>query len=107
MSFTGEEDHSISLEDAAELTARYRQTAGTGAILGGYFSKEAVKAIIEQDNCVGIRYYYGRAADGKPKLVMVGVLANEDDIADGQLAEFGADCPPNCGKNNELNSQKM
>ena len=38
---------------------------------------------------------------------MVGVLANEDDIADGQLAEFGADCPPNCGKNNELNSQKM
>lgn len=104
MSFTGEEDHSISLEDAAELTDRYRQTGGTGAVYGGYFSKAAIKAIIEQDHCVGMRFYYGRASDGKPKLVLVGVLGNEDDITGGVILEHATDCPPNCGKADELNS---
>jgi len=104
MSFTGEEDHSISLEDAAALTSRYRQVAGPGAVLGGYFSNGAIKSIIEQDDCVGIRYYHGRSSDGKPKLVLVGVLASEDDMDDGVILEFAHLCPPNCGKANDLNS---
>jgi hypothetical protein len=104
MSFTGEEDHSISLENAAELTSKYRQVAGPGAILGGYFSKNAIKAIIEQDDCVGMRFYYGRASDGKPKLVLVGVLVNEDDMTGGVILEHATDCPPHCGKADELNS---
>ena len=104
MPFTGNEDQKISLEVASKLTKRYREATGTGAILGGYISQSALKKILDQDDCVGIRYYYGQEEDGTPQAVIVGVLANEDDIDDGEIAERAICCPPTCGKKNSLNS---
>ncbi len=103
MPFTGNEDQEISLEEASKLTERYREATG-GAILGGYISQSALKKILDQDDCVGIRYYYGQEEDGTPQAVIVGVLANEDDIYEGRLAERSILCPPTCGKKNSLNS---
>jgi hypothetical protein len=103
MSFTGYETHSINLLDAADLTSNYRDS-NPGAVQGFYYSKQAITAIMNQTDCVGIRIYYGEDNTGAPKLVISGVKANEDDITSGLLAEYGSPCPPNCGASNSLNS---
>jgi len=104
MSFTGTEDHSISLEDASDLTANYRSNHSIFAIKGFYFSKEAIQDILDQTDCVGIRIYFGEDGSSNPKLVISGVKTNEDDLYNGLLAEYGIPCPTNCGGSNPLNS---
>jgi len=100
--FTGNENHSISLIDAKTLTRKFRDNAGTGAILGGFFGKKAVEEILDQQDCVGFRYYYGESDDGDPVLVLAGVTANGNDLALGKLAELSLPCPPFC-KDSPLN----
>ncbi|HKR06334.1 MAG TPA: hypothetical protein VJY62_16985 [Bacteroidia bacterium] len=104
MRFTGDEDHSISLNDAAQLTGRYRAQMETSELKGGYFGRAAIISILSQTDCVGIRYYYGLDAEDKQVIVLVGVLANGDDMVEGELAEFSIPCPDSCGANNDLNS---
>ena len=104
MEFTGNEDHPISLEEASKLTGKYRTSAGTGAILGGYISKSAITKLLDQEGCVGIRYYYGENESAKPELVLVGVKSNIDDIYDGEIMEHAIACPPYCAEDNPLNS---
>ena len=103
MSFTGNEVHTISLPAAAELTANYRSNHTLG-VKGFYFGKTAISAILAQTDCVGIRIYFGEDEEENPQLVICGVKANEDDLEEGLLAEFGISCPPNCGSTNDLNS---
>jgi len=103
MPFTGNENHSISLLEAAQLTAKYRASHPT-AIKGFYFSKTAIKNILSQPECLGIRIYFGEDDTNNPKLLIAGVEANEDDISAGLIAEFGLACPLNCGIPNALNS---
>ncbi len=104
MAFTGRENHSITLEEARKLTANYRNRAGKDAVLAGFFGKETIQKIIDQDGCVGIRYYYALTDEGKPALVLVGVDANENDIIDGVIAEVSLPCPPYCGEEATLRS---
>ncbi len=103
MGFTGNEDHSITLEDAVKLTANYRKNSGENVIKGGFFGKTALKNIIGQEGCVGIRFYYGQESDGKPCLVLVGADAGENDMTGGLLAERQLPCPPYCDENSVLN----
>ncbi len=104
MSFTGNEDHSISLIDASALTANYRNTHSASAIKGFFYGKTAISDILAQDDCVGIRIYFGEDDEGNPQLVICGADANEDDLDQGILAELGKPCPPRCGITNTLNS---
>ena len=104
MTFTGNEDHSINIDDASNLTKNYRKSAGPDSILGGYISENALRKILDQEGCVGIRYYYGENESAKPELVLVGVKSNTDDIYDGEIMERAILCPPHCGKDNPLNS---
>lgn len=105
MTFTGSENHSISLEEASKLTTNYRKNTVSGAVLAGFFGKEVIQAIIDQSECVGIRVYYGQQEDGTPELVLVGAKSDMDDIIDGKLAEKMIPCPPNCGSANDLNTE--
>ena len=104
MSFTGSEDHTIALSEASKLTKNYREKAGTEAIKAGFFGKETLLRILNQDGCVGIRFYYGEEDDGTPVMVLVGANAAGDDITDGEVAERSVPCPPHCGSDNDLNS---
>ncbi|MCP4582530.1 MAG: hypothetical protein GY839_13055 [candidate division Zixibacteria bacterium] len=104
MAFDENTDHSISLGKAAEMTKRYRDSARSGAIIATAFGKTALQAILDQEKCVGIRMYYAKNENGDPALVLTGLKANEDDIYEGELAEYGADCPPRCSTPNDLNS---
>ena len=102
--FPSNTDHSISLSDAAELTRKYRKTAGSNAVLATAFKKETVAQILEQKDCIGLRIYYGKKDNGDPTLILVGINSKDNDITDGILAEFGAQCPPWCPESNDLNS---
>jgi len=105
MAFTGNEDHSITLEEAAKLTKNYRDKAEPDAIRGGFFGKTALLKILNQAGCVGLRIYFGAKADGTPELVLVGVDSKENDIlTKGEIAERQFPCPPRCGEDNQLNS---
>ena len=102
--FTGLEDHTIALDDAADLTRNYRKSAGKGAIKGGFFGRAALEQVLSQEGVVGIRYYYAQENNGRPVLILVGVDANGKDIVDGFMAERAMPCPPFCSPFNPLNS---
>jgi hypothetical protein len=104
MDFTGNEDHEISLDDAAKLTANYRISAGPKALLGSYFSMDGINKILDQEGCIGIRIYNGLTESREQCFVLSGVNSNGDDLYDGELAEYGTGCPPHCGQSNPLNS---
>lgn len=106
--FTGNEDQEITLTEGSSLTANFRswltETESEDPTIGEYHSKKLLLDILNQEGCVGIRSYYGMDNDGNRKLVIVGVLANEDDIVEGVLGDRSFRCPPHTGSSNSLNS---
>jgi hypothetical protein len=102
--FTGNEDHTITLQEASDLTARFRLSVGALGLKGGYFSKSAIQAVLNQPDAVGIRFYYGISLTFSPVLVMVGVKANGDDLINGIVLDKALMCPPACSVSNSLNS---
>ncbi len=103
MPFTGSENHSITLSQAAQWTRNYR-IANPGQTLAHYFGKQAIIDILNQETCVGLRVYYALDDAGEKQLILVGVDANENDLFNGVLAERSVKCPQACGMLNPLNS---
>lgn len=101
--FTGNEPQQVSLSDASEMTANYRND-NPGEILGHYFGRRIIEDILAQEHCVGIRVYYAIGQDGLKELVISGVTANGDDICNGVLGDRSLRCPPYSGIVNPLNS---
>lgn len=93
---TGHENHFITLADATALTMNFKMSVSAGTITGEYFGKDAIQAVLNQPNVVGLRIYYGRKNNGTPALVVVGVDANAKDLLVGPLLEDGFPCPPIC-----------
>lgn len=50
-----------------------------------------------------LKFIMLKTQNNLPKLVIVGVKANQDDIHNGHIAEFGIPCPNNCSSSNSLN----
>ena len=103
ITYTGKEDHSITLAEASQLTHNFRKNAPWD-VIGGYFGKDAVSAILNQEGAVGVRYYYGMDEQGVPHIVLIGVGSDGNDMTDGLLAERAGGCPPFCADENVLNS---
>lgn len=105
MSFTGQENHEISLQEASAMTKRYRDSQTEEMyIKAEYFGKEAIQSILQQKDCVGIRIYYALDENMVKKMVLVGVDQNENDLYNGILAEKGFTSPPLALNSNPLNS---
>jgi len=104
MSFNGTEGSFVTLREASGWTANYRATISSGDIIAHFVGSEKVKAILDQEDCVGIRIYYGIDDDGKKNLILVGAKADENDIVDGVIVEKVYPCPPRCSGLNDLNS---
>jgi sensor domain CHASE-containing protein len=104
MSFTGNENHDITLAAAAIMTKRYRDSISAGDIIGHYFGKDAISDILNQSNCVGIRIYHALNSDNVKQLVIVGVTSDENDQYTEKLAENSFLCPSLCAADNPLNS---
>jgi len=104
--FTGEEDHVITLQEAANLTRSYRAGSAANAVKAGYLGRDAIEAMLNQDLAVGIRIYFARRTDGLITFVLAAVKADRDDIFEGILSEDAWLCPPWCSSPNELNSDR-
>ncbi len=102
MAFTGHEDHTITLTDGANFTKAFRNNYSNQP-KGIFFSKDTLQSILDQSDCVGIRFYFGLSTDSKLKLVFAGVTEDENDILE-IIGDGGALCPPSCGNANSLNS---
>jgi len=104
MAFNGTEAKQVTLTEASGWTENFRATITPGDTLGHFFGKDIINDILNQPGCMGIRIYYGLDEEGSKNLVLAGVMANEDDLVNGVLAERSVNCPPQCGTLNALNS---
>ena len=103
MAFDGSEGGSITVQQGAQLTSKYRQKF-PNYIKGRFFGKDILEDILEQEGCMGIRMYFGwDQTNGKMELVLVGADADEDDMLD-LVADLSIPCPNICGSSNALNS---
>lgn len=91
--------HRISLTDA---TAQTKQRSGS--VKGGFFHRKELDDLLAQPGCAGLRFYYGRKADQRDTIVLVGVDGDGNDLVQGVILEDHFDCPPWCGNANALNS---
>lgn len=103
MAFNGSEGEFISLSEASEMTARYRE-ANPNAVKAHYIGKELIQEILDQQGCVGIRIYYGLDDNNRLQPIIVGVGSDEDDLYEGKIADRMYPCPSFCGRSNPLNS---
>jgi hypothetical protein len=104
MAFNGDEGTVVSLDDASRWTANYRRTISSGEIIAQFLGREKLQAILDQEECEGIRFYYGIDDDGKKNLIAVGAKRNEDDMIEGIIVDKCSPCPPLCSTRNSLNS---
>lgn len=104
MSFNGNEGEFISLDEASQMTARYRNTIQPGEVIGQFIGRDLIEQILAQNECVGLRIYYGLDENGEKSFVCVGADQNEDDLYEGLIADKFKRCPPLCSKKNPLNS---
>lgn len=99
---TGNEGSTITITEAAALTAKYR-AANPNTIIAHFVGKNTLKEILDQDGYMGLRIYYGINTDDTPEVVIVGVDANGDDMLD-VIVDRTSPCPNMCSSANALNS---
>jgi hypothetical protein len=104
MSFNGNEGDFITLREGSEMTKRYRDTIQPGEVIGVFMGKEKIKAILDQSECKGIRFYFAVNNKGENTLVLVGADSNQNDMVNGLIGDETTPCPQYCSQPNSLNS---
>jgi hypothetical protein len=102
MSFNPNQNHSVTLAKASSMTKAYRDL-NINPIIGGFFGKDVIQAILMQTDCVGLKFYFA-IENGNLTLVLCGAKANQNDLYQGILAEDSPLDPPFSASNNPLNS---
>ncbi len=100
---TGNENHNITLDQAAKYVQNFKNFPKTPTTKGGFFARNIFEKILSQAGCIGIRYYYGQDDSGTPNLVLVGVDAGGNDMTTGPIGELSIPCPPICPGSSQLN----
>jgi len=104
MAFNGNEGSVVTLTEASGWTSNYRKTIPSGEIIAQFVGINQLMKILDQEGCIGIRFYYGIGDDGKKNLIAVGATSDENDMFDGVILERMITCPITCSKKNLLNS---
>ncbi|MEK7728551.1 MAG: hypothetical protein AAB354_09070 [candidate division KSB1 bacterium] len=92
--FTGEENHAITTAEALTFIKQFREHYGPEAAPGVFFDKQAVQALLDQPEAVGLRYYYGTDLFDQTQLVLVGTKANRNDLLEGEPIKLALMNPP-------------
>jgi hypothetical protein len=103
MPFNPNIDNSISLEDAAKITANFRQ-AFPSAVMANAYGKRLMIDLLAQEDCAGFRIYNGLDAEGKQQFILVAVDASGNDLYEGILMDNTQPCPSFCSTTNPLNT---
>jgi hypothetical protein len=96
-------DHEVGLTEARELIARSKR-ANPGQPSAGAIGRAALDALLAQQDCAGIRIYYGQKDDGTRTLVLVGMDEMGNDLDEGLVFDRFLGCPPFCALNSALDS---
>jgi hypothetical protein len=72
--------HSISLEEAIELTTRFRETRPNDVAICETLDKESVRKMLSTNGAEKLRVYHGRRENGEVTSVMVAADINGNDI---------------------------
>lgn len=104
MAFNGTEGEVISLEIASEWTAAYRGQNSDEEGNAVFFGRDHLLRILSQEDCMGIRIYFGVDDKSKKALILVGADSQENDQTSGVIVDRGVWCPTICGDSNSLNS---
>ncbi|HMK27305.1 MAG TPA: hypothetical protein VK483_14835 [Chitinophagaceae bacterium] len=114
----------ISLQQAIEMTTRYRQNkadvinpvyAGNDILsVCDTFNKAAIETLLAKPDCTAIRLYYGMNANLQVRPMLVAVNQNNEDIlppitanmtiAGDSIVDDTLRCPPFCPPPSALNS---
>ncbi len=94
--------HRISLEQAVELTKRYRESEKSPIGPWALDVGEELRELLAQPGVTGIRVYMGTKTDGAVTPVMVGIDNDGKDITQGLILEEFLPCPPFCDQNSPL-----
>ena len=92
--FDGTEGSTITAQEAATLRSNYEAGISQGDILGVFMGKDLLGDILEQQGCMGIRFYFGK--DDNDKLTLVLRSADKDGNDIGIYGNRLVFCPPNC-----------
>ena len=109
--------HLINLQTAITMTSTFRTNKET-ILATAYrnqnilticetFTRDAFDTLLGQDDCQGIRIYFGMDSNYKVNAVIVGIDSNGNDILKTgaeKIAEMGQRCPPYCPSASPLNS---
>lgn len=104
MSNTDQMGAFISLEEASQMTARYRATIQPGTTIAYAISKEFISRILNQQDCEGLRIYMGINDNGETTPVFVGIDNVRNDLSEGLIADNAFPCPSICPSSNSLNT---
>lgn len=128
MSIESKPKHRIPVERGASMTARYRtqrkkllkgELDGKDDVLPlcETFDKEAVKRLLDQPGCTGLRVYYSMDEEDRIHALLVGVDASNCDIVtvssltapegetEGEVLDEALRCPTNCPPESPLNTK--
>ena len=115
--------HFISLTQASEMTARYRENIEI-VLDPAYknqsifaqsetFNREAFDEVLSKEGCAGLRIYYGMDEELKVHAIIVGADQGNNDIlpetlqnalmVDNSIIEEGQRCPSLCPPPSPLN----
>lgn len=110
-------NHEISLQQAIDITTRYRANRPANAPICETFSIAAINRLAAVAGCAYLRIYYGMKEDMSIDAVMVAANADNEDILPSEtgssisaetgepvILEDGFRCPPDCPPKSPLNS---
>lgn len=86
------------------MARRHRSDRSQGGGDSGAFNASAIRAILDQAGCVGLRYYRGRTQGGDAAMILVGVDSDGNNMSDGILVDSHFPCPPYCPDDDDLTS---
>jgi len=110
-------NHIISLQDAIDMTTRYRANKPSNAPVCETFDIDAINQLVAVTGCTSLRIYYGMKENMDIDAILVAVNENGEDIlpsesvnaslqssGDPLILEDGYRCPPDCPPKSPLNS---
>jgi hypothetical protein len=95
MPFKPDQDHSINLAQASIITKAYRD-ANINPIIGGFFGKDAIQAILNQTDCVGLKFYFaienGKSYKSVLCVAYIGAIPKTEDEVFSEWSSFNVAC---------------
>lgn len=82
----------------------YEKDHPVRGVKGAFYGKNKILAILNQPNCIGLRYYFGLNGNGQLVIVLSGEDSNGAGL-NGVVVEEGPLCPPFCGRSNTLDGE--